>query len=293
MASGERGRGDRGAPSVTTVSPRLSLALLAPLLLLFGVLFVYPLARLLPESLFSPALTLKYYQRLFTVPLYASVFWRTVRIAAITTAICLALGYPTAYLLSRLEGRRAKLLLLFVILPVWTSVIVRVYAWMALFQANGIINRTLMDLGLAGEPLRIMYNERAVLIGMAHVLLPFMILPIYSVLRGVDAHLLLAAQNLGANGWQVFRWVVLPLSLPGAATGAMFVFILSLGFYITPALLGGPRVLMIATMIDQQVNEMLNWPFAAAMAVVLLGLTLALVGVFTRFVGFERIYQAT
>lgn len=293
MASSERGPGDRGAPSVTTVSPRLSLALLAPLLLLFGVLFVYPLARLLPESLFAPALTLKHYQRLVTVPLYASVLWRTVRIAAITTVICLALGYPTAYLLSRLGGRRAKLLLLFVILPVWTSVIVRVYAWMALFQANGIINRTLLDLGLAGEPLRIMYNERAVLVGMAHVLLPFMILPIYSVLRGVDAHLLLAAQNLGANGWQVFRWVVLPLSIPGAATGAMFVFILSLGFYITPALLGGPRVLMIATMIDQQVNEMLNWPFAAAMAVVLLGMTLGLVALFTRFVGFDKIYQAT
>jgi ABC-type spermidine/putrescine transport system permease subunit I len=171
-------------------------------------------------------------------------------------------------------------------------VIVRVYAWMALFQTNGLVNRVLVDWGIVAAPLRIMYGEGAVLVGMVHVLLPFMILPIWSVLRGLDPRLVTAAQNLGANGWQVFRRVVLPLSLPGAVTGTMFVFILSLGFYITPALLGGPRLLMMATLIDQQVNEMLNWPFAAAMAVVLLGLTLALVALFTRFVGFEKIYPS-
>ena len=221
------------------------------------------------------------------------MLWRTLRIAALTTALCLVLGYPTAYFLSRLSPRWTKVALVFVVLPLWTSVIVRVYAWMALFQTNGLINRVLLDLGVIGEPLKIMYREGAVLVGMVHVLLPFMILPIYSVLRGLDPRLVTAAQNLGANGWQVFRRVVLPLSLPGAVTGTMFVFILSLGFYITPALLGGPRVLMVATIIDQQVNEMLNWPFAAAMAVVLLGLTLGLVALFTRFVGFEKIYRAT
>lgn len=288
----EGGEGGPGA-SVTTLSPRLSLALLAPMLLLWAGLFVYPLLRLLPESLFAPGFTLEHYRRFFTAPLYVGVLWRTLRIAALTTALCLVLGYPTAYFLSRLSPRWTKVALVFVVLPLWTSVIVRVYAWMALFQTNGLINRVLLDLGVIGEPLKIMYREGAVLVGMVHVLLPFMILPIYSVLRGLDPRLVTAAQNLGANGWQVFRRVVLPLSLPGAVTGTMFVFILSLGFYITPALLGGPRLLMVATIIDQQVNEMLNWPFAAAMAVVLLGLTLGLVALFTRFVGFEKIYRAT
>jgi ABC-type spermidine/putrescine transport system permease subunit I len=288
----EPGEGGPGA-SVTALSPRLSLALLAPLLLLWAGLFVYPLLRLLPESLFAPGFTLEHYRRFLTVPLYLGVLVRTLRIAALTTALCLVLGYPTAYFLSRLSPRWTKVLLVFVVLPLWTSVIVRVYAWMALFQTNGLVNRVLLDTGVIGEPLRIMYREGAVLVGMVHVLLPFMILPIYSVLRGLDPRLVTAAQNLGANGWQAFRRVVLPLSLPGAVTGTMFVFILSLGFYITPALLGGPRVLMVATIIDQQVNEMLNWPFAAAMAVVLLGLTLGLVALFTRFVGFEKIYRAT
>lgn len=288
----ERSEGGSGA-SVTTLSPRLSLLLLAPMLLLWVGLFIYPLVRLLPESLFAPGFTLEHYRRFFTVPLYLGVLLRTLRIAAFTTAICLVLGYPTAYFLSRLSPRWMRVLLVFVVLPLWTSVIVRIYAWMALFQANGFVNRVLLGLGLVDEPLKIMYREGAVLVGMVHVLLPFMILPIYSVLRGLDPRLLTAAQNLGANGWQVFRCVVLPLSLPGAATGTMFVFILSLGFYITPALLGGPRLLMIATLIDQQVNEMLNWPFAAAMAVLLLVLTLALVTLFTRFVGFEKIYRST
>jgi ABC-type spermidine/putrescine transport system permease subunit I len=286
-----RGEGGPGA-SVTTLSPRLSLALLAPMLLLWAGLFVYPLARLLPESLFAPGFTLEHYRRFFTAPLYLGVLLRTLRIAAVTTAICLVLGYPTAYGLSRLSPRAARVLLMLVVLPLWTSVIVRVYAWMALFQTNGLVNRVLVDWGIVAAPLRIMYGEGAVLVGMVHVLLPFMILPIWSVLRGLDPRLVTAAQNLGANGWQVFRRVVLPLSLPGAVTGTMFVFILSLGFYITPALLGGPRLLMMATLIDQQVNEMLNWPFAAAMAVVLLGLTLALVALFTRLVGFEKIYQS-
>jgi ABC-type spermidine/putrescine transport system permease subunit I len=288
----DHGEGAAGA-SVTTLSPRLSLTLLAPMLLLWAGLFVYPLLRLLPESLFAPGFTLEHYRRFFTAPLYVSVLWRTLRIATLTTAICLALGYPTAYFLSRLSPRWTKVLLVFVVLPLWTSVIVRVYAWMALFQTNGLVNRVLLDLGLVAEPLKIMYREGAVLVGMVHVLLPFMILPIYSVLRGLDPRLVTAAQNLGANGWQVFRRIVLPLSLPGAVTGTMFVFILSLGFYITPALLGGPRVLMVATIIDQQVNEMLNWPFAAAMATVLLVLTLGLVALFTRFVGLEKIYRAT
>ena len=274
------------------LSPRLSLMLLAPMLLLWAGLFVYPLARLLPESLFAPGFTLEHYRRFFTTPLYLGVLLRTLRIAAVTTAACLLLGYPTAYALSRVSSRSARVLLMLVVLPLWTSVIVRVYAWMALFQANGLVNRVLLDLGIVGAPLRIMYGEGAVLVGMVHVLLPFMILPIYSVLRGLDPRLVTAAQNLGADGGQVFLRVVLPLSLPGAVTGTMFVFILSLGFYITPALLGGPRLLMVATLIDQQVNEMLNWPFAAAMAVVLLGLTLALVALFTRFVGFEKIYQS-
>lgn len=267
--------------------------LILPALAWLGVLFVFPIGRLFYLSLFAPTFTLRYYAKLVSADVYLKILVNSFEISLTVTLVALVLGYPVAFLLATARPRAAGLLLAAIVLPLWTSVLVRTYAWMVILGRRGVVNEALRSLGLLDAPLSLLYNRLGVSIGMVHVLLPFMILPIYSVLRGLDPRLVTAAQNLGANGWQVFRRVVLPLSLPGAVTGTMFVFILSLGFYITPALLGGPRLLMVATIIDQQVNEMLNWPFAAAMAVVLLGLTLGLVALFTRFVGFEKIYRAT
>jgi ABC-type spermidine/putrescine transport system permease subunit I len=181
--------------------------------------------------------------------------------------------------------------MVFVLLPFWTSILVRSYSWIVLFQSQGIINKFLLSTHIIREPLNLLHNEFAVTVGMVHILLPFMILPIYSVLKNIDPNLIRAARNLGANNFWVFVLVVFPLSLPGVGAGGMFVFILSLGFYITPALLGGPRTLMISTLIDQQINRLMNWEFSGAIAVILLLATIIMIVIFNKIVGLEKIYR--
>jgi mannopine transport system permease protein len=176
-----------------------------------------------------------------------------------------------------------------VLIPLWTSVLVRSYAWIVLLQRTGIVNNTLLSLGLIDQPLRLIYTEGAVIVAMTHVLLPYMILPIFSALRSIPPELDRAARNLGAGPWTSFITVTLPLSLPGVYAGAIMVFILSLGFYVTPALVGGPQNLTIATLIGQQTTDLLNWPFAGALAGLLLAVTLGLVAIFRRVLSFGRI----
>jgi ABC-type spermidine/putrescine transport system permease subunit I len=185
----------------------------------------------------------------------------------------------------------ANALLICVLLPFWTSILVRTYSWVVLFQSQGVINSFLLSTHLTNAPLPLLYNEFAVMVGMVHVLLPYMILPIYSILKNMDRNLVRAARNLGANPLWVFIRVVFPLSLPGVMAGVMFVFILALGFYITPAILGGPRTLMISTLIDQQINQLMNWEFAATIAAVLLVVTVAMIIAFNKIVGIEKIYR--
>ena len=164
------------------------------------------------------------------------------------------------------------------LLPLWTSVLVRTYAWMVLLGRNGVFNRWLIEAGVISDPLPLLHNFNGVLIGMVHVLLPYMVLPIYGAVRRLDPALVAAAEGLGASNWRIFWRIYLPLTLPGIFAGAVIVFVLSLGFYITPALLGGGKVMMVAVMIEQEVRQTLNWPFAAALSAVLLALTL---GVYT------------
>lgn len=281
---GARNRGGRRRweGSLAEYSPRQSYLLLAPLLVLFILFLVVPLLRLLPLSTMEQGFTLKHYAHLIEVPLYRDVLFRTFRISMMVTLVSFLGGYPVAYLLSQTRPPLSNLMLALVALPLLTNWLVQVYAWLVLLQTHGVVNELLLGLGLIRQPLKLMLNEPAAILAMVVIQLPMMILPIYSVLRGIDPNLVLAAKSLGASDLMAFWRVVFPLSLPGVTTGVLFVFILSLGYYITPAVLGGPRALMIGKLIEQQVSQLLNWPFAAALAVVLLVITLGLAALLQR-----------
>ena len=273
---------------------RRYLALLLPAVLVLLALFVYPLLGIADRSVYKPRVgyTLDYYAQIWRVPVYLTVIWRTFQTSALVTLLCLALGYPLAYLLATLRPRVARLLMIVVILPFFTSIIVRTYAWMVLLGSHGVVNQYLTWLGLTDAPLPLLYNKGGVLIGMTYVLLPYMVLTVYSVMRGIEPAFIRAAHSLGASRWQAFRKVFLPLSLPGIAGGTLLVFILSLGFFITPALMGGPSDVMIAMLIEREVEFTLNWSFASALAVILLALTLIGFVGYNRIVRLERVFEA-
>jgi ABC-type spermidine/putrescine transport system permease subunit I len=266
--------------------------LLVPALLLLLVLFVYPLSGIVNRSVYKNGYTLDAYRQIVGVPVYVQVIARTFRTAALVTLLCLALGYPLAYRLATLRPRTARLVMIVVVLPFFTSVIVRTYAWMVLLGRTGLVNQSLTALGLAPGPLPLLYNQAGVLVGMTYVLLPYMVLTLYSVMRGIDGALIRAAYGLGASRLQVFRRIFLPLSLPGVAGGTLLVFILSLGFFITPALMGGPADMMIAMLIEREVEITLNWAFASALAVILLALTLVGFVGYNRIIRLDRIFEA-
>jgi putative spermidine/putrescine transport system permease protein len=273
---------------------RRYLLVLLPAVLVLLALFVYPLLGIADRSVYKPRVgyTLDYYAQIWRVPVYLTVIGRTFETSALVTLLCLALGYPLAYLLATLRPRVAQLLMIVVILPFFTSIIVRTYAWMVLLGGNGVVNQYLTWLGLTDAPLPLLYNKGGVLIGMTYVLLPYMVLTVYSVMRGIEPAFIRAAHSLGASRWQAFRKVFLPLSLPGIAGGTLLVFILSLGFFITPALMGGPSDVMIAMLIEREVEFTLNWSFASALAVILLALTLIGFVGYNRIVRLERVFEA-
>ncbi len=268
-------------------SPRLSLVLIAPAMALLVLFFVLPLTGLLDQSVRSPDLSIANYVRALGSDLYMKILLRTVWLSAMVTALALVLGYPVALTMSRVSGRMQLVIAVCVLVPLWTSVLVRSYAWIVLLQRRGIVNDTLLQIGVIDAPLRLLYREGTVMVAMTHVLLPFMILSIYGVLRSIPRDLSMAASNLGAGGFATFRHVIWPLSLPGVYSGVLMVFIIALGFYITPALLGGPETLMMSTLIGQQTTETLDWGLAGALSVILLALTLLLVGLFGRVLRLE------
>lgn len=270
------------------LSPAATALLLLPFLVLVVVAFVAPLGVLLNESLFVPQPTLRHYAKIFDDPVYLRVLWRTVRISAIVTVATLLLAYPLALAMARAKGLVLVLLVACVLLPLWTSVLVRTYAWTILLQRNGIVNQLLLQTGWIDAPLRLLYTEGAVALAMTHVLLPFMVLPIWSSLRSIPDDYSRAAWVLGASRWRTFIEIVWPLSRPGVASGAVMVFLLAMGFFVTPALIGGPQQMMIATLVSQQVRELLNWPFAGALVGCLLVATLGLLLAFNRLFGLDR-----
>ena len=264
-------------------------ALVLPLLLYLGIFYAYPVAAMMFRSVHEPNWTLANFTKIFQTGAYLGVLWLTIRISFVVTVLALLLGYPVAYVLARIGRAKSNLLMILVLVPLWTSILVRTYAWMVLLGRQGLVNQLLIALGVIEEPIRLLNTTFAVYVAMVHVLLPLMILPLYGVLRGIDENLLRAAQGLGATPSGVFRQVVLPLSLPGVSAGCLLVFILALGFFITPALVGGPQDLMISVLIQQQV-DLINWPFASALAVVLLVAALAIFAIFVRLVGVEQAF---
>lgn len=262
-----------------------------PALLLVIVVLVVPIGWLFWLSFLSDTgeLSLEHYRRLASQASYARIFRTTFEVSFITTALCILLGYPLAYLLAQLPRRLAALCMIAVLLPFWTSVLVRTYAWLVLLQRQGLVNSWGMDLGLWQEPLPLVHNLTGTLIGMTHIMLPYLILPLYGSMRTISGDYVRAAANLGASPVRAFWSVYLPLSLPGLAAGATIVFILCLGFYVTPALLGGGKVILVSMRIATDIEMFFNWGAASALGVVLLVLTVALLWVASRVVGFDRV----
>lgn len=266
--------------------------LLAPVLVFLCIFFLYPLTGMLARSVIDPVPTLRHYARLINEPAYLRVLLTTFEISLSVTLCALLIGYPLAYFLSQLKPRTAGLLIVLVIVPYFTSVLVRTYAWMVLLGTEGILNQILLGLGLLSRPLAIMYTRSSVVIGMTYILLPYMVLALYSVMRGIDTSLLYAAESLGAGRIRAFWRVFFPLSMPGVAAGVLLVAILSIGFFITPALMGNQHDSMISMLIEAQVETYFDWGFASALASVLLACTLLLFLVYDRLVGLDRLFEA-
>ena len=214
---------------------------------------------------------------------FSDILLRTFLISGIVTLICIVMGYPLAYWLSTLPERRANLMMILVLLPFWTSVLVRIAAWIVLLQTNGLVNRLLMFTGLTGEPVPLLFNRLGVIIAMVHILLPFMILPLYSVMKSVPTNFVRAAVSLGSPPLAAFFRVYVPQTYPGVAAGGLLVFITSIGYYVTPALLGGAGDQMLSYYVAQYTNVEVNWGMACALGSVLLTTTLLLYAVYRRF----------
>ena len=219
---------------------------------------------------------------------FRNVLGRTLWISGVVTLVCLLLGYPVAYFIARQPPGRAAVLLFLVLLPFWTSLLVRTVAWVVLLQREGILNNLFLSLGLVAEPVRMIFNRFAVYVAMVHVLLPFMVLPLYAVMKGISPSYLRAASSLGATPLTAFRRVYVPQTLPGVGAGCLMVFIQALGYYITPALVGGADDQMISYFIAFYASKTVNWGMAAALSIMLLAATLALYAVYDRMVGIDK-----
>lgn len=267
---------------------RLRAWFLAPTWAVMLTLFAVPLAIILAYSLLtrgtwggiSQPWTLESYRRLVD-PIYLGIVWRSFWIAGASTVLCLLLGFPLALFISR-SGKRKNLYLSLVILPFWTSFLVRTYAWMFLLRDTGLINTFLQKLGLIHDPLPLLYNDGAVILGLVYGYLPFTVLPLYATLERLDRNLLEAAADLGAKPWVALTRVVIPLSAPGIRAGAILVFIPCLGAYLTPDLLGGGKTVMIGNLIQNQFTTARDWPFGSAVSLTLMAIVLVLLLLFVR-----------
>ncbi len=267
---------------------RNTLAYVAPAALVLAILFLAPLAIIAVYSLLTRGAyggieapwTVGSYVRFFD-PLYGVIVLRSFLVAAAATLLCLVLGFPLALFISR-AGPRKNLYLALVILPFWTSFLVRTYAWMFLLRDSGLLNTVLLRLGLIAEPLPLLYNYGAVIVGLVYGYLPFMVLPIYATLERLDKSLLEAAADLGARGWTTLARVVVPLSAPGIRAGVILVFIPCLGAYLTPDLLGGGKTVLVGNLIQNQFTNARDWPFGAAVSLALMAVVMLLLVAFIR-----------
>ena len=267
---------------------RLRTLFLAPAAVVLFGLFLLPLAIIAACSLltrgayggFGAPWTAENWGRLFD-PIYGAILLRTFALAAISTAICLLLGFPLALFISR-SGRRKNLLLNLVILPFWTSFLVRTYAWMFLLRDTGLINSALIGIGLVRHPLPLLYNDGAVILGLVYAHLPFMVLPLYATLERLDKSLLEAAADLGAKPWAALTRVTIPLCVPGILAGTVLVFIPCLGAFLTPDLLGGGKTVMIGNVVQNQFTTARDWPFGSAVSLALMAMVMVLLTAVAR-----------
>jgi putative spermidine/putrescine transport system permease protein len=234
-----------------------------------AVFYFLPVFNVLLLSVTDPQLGLGNYELLLSSSALHRIFINTLRVSLMTTVVTLALGYLVALGLIAMRDRERRVVLFVVLASFWISALIRAYAWVAILQSNGLVNQALMSLGLIDQPLQLVRNELGVVIGMVHYMLPYAILPLYANMSGIDRRLTDAARALGASRWRSFWWVFFPQSVPGLVGAGILVLIFSLGFYITPAILGGGRVVMVAQYIAQQISETLRWGLASMLATVL------------------------
>ncbi|WP_197435244.1 ABC transporter permease [Nitratireductor arenosus] len=265
-------------------------ALLLPGLAFLAILFAWPVARLVATSFSDSAGAFIHYQRVFLDPIYVRVIGRTLLLSTQVAVLCLLLGYPLAYQLNRSGPLGKAVILLCVLIPFWTNLLVRSYGWIVLLNPQGIINGLLREIGLIDGAIPLVHNTTGVLIGMTQIMLPYMVLPLAAVMSRLDPTLPSAARSLGASPLAAFVRVYLPLTMPGVLAGLLLVFMLSLGFFVVPALLGGPRDILLAQLIEFNINSTLNWPFAAALSTVLLVATITLYWIGDRFFDLGRLW---
>ena len=263
----------------------------SPATLLILVILVIPVGWLFYVSFVGAdgSFSLENYERMVSRKSYSRIFITTFQVSFLTTGLCILIGYPLAYFLSQLPPRLASLCMITVLLPFWTSLLVRTYAWLVLLQKQGLINSWAMSLGLWDEPIKMVHNMTGTLIGMVHIMLPFLILPTYGAMRAISQDYMKAASNLGARPRTAFWTVFFPLSTPGLFAGALMVFILCLGFFVTPAVLGGGKVIMVSMKIVSNIELFVNWGAASALGVVLLVLTMIILWVASRFLKLDQI----
>ena len=238
------------------------------LLVFFIIPMVYILVKTISENGFAD------FVDLFTDPFYLDILWTTVRVSLISTVVSLVLGYPTAYFMARSKSRMKKMMIIIILFPFLVSAVVRSYGWMVLLGQKGIVNQFLLGIGLISEPLKMLNTEFAVIVGMIHLLIPYMVLALLGVLQSIDPNVEYAAYSLGANPLQTFAKVVFPLSTPGIISGCVLVFTMSMTSYVTPKLLGGSKFRMMATMVVQEINVSFDWGAAAAISYILLAVIL-------------------
>lgn len=272
---------------------RLILLLLAPALAVVGCLLIVPLCWLVWQSVRQDGgFTLAHYARFFSDGVYWMTFLQTFRVAFIVTGVTLLLGYPVAYVAAGASRRWSIIILAMVVLPFWTSVLVRAYAWIILLQRRGLVNTALMNLGLIDSPLALVNNELGTVIATVHILLPFMVLPLYATMQKIPPELTMAGSSLGGTPLHVFLRVFLPLSMPGVVAGMVLVFVLTLGFYITPELLGGGRTYMVSMLVSRNIEVYNEWGAASSISVVLLACVFLIFRIASLIIPFERIMGA-
>jgi putative spermidine/putrescine transport system permease protein len=266
--------------------------LVLPLVAMLAALYAYPLFKVLWISVSDPVLGFDNYAKLFTAAGIQHMLWTTLKLCLITTAIAMVLGYLVAYALVHVGPRQRTWMWLFILVPFWVSVLARTFSWLILLHDNGVVNSALRDWGVTTEPIELVRNQFGVVVGMVHYMVPYAVLPLFAAMSAIDQRTVAAARGLGASPFDAFMKVFLPLSLPGIVASGVLVFILTLGFFVTPAILGGGKTLMIAEYVSVQILQVVRWGIGSMLAVVLVAWVFLLLMVMSRFVNLRLLFGA-